>query len=1026
MTGLLGESSKARSNLLSGAQSRSERFSFATTGNFWYAIGEENLCQETVDQRHSAPLPLSAGKPSKGATLENVEDMLKFISSLFGSANERYLKDSRAKVAKINELEPRFEAMDDAELRAMTGEFRQRLDNGATLDDLMIESFAVTREAARRALQMRHYDVQMIGGMVMHEGMIAEMKTGEGKTLVATLALYLNALEGRGAHLITVNDYLAQRDAAWMGKLYQYMGLSVGTVISNQPSAVRKKAYAADITYGTNNEFGFDYLRDNMKFRLEDYVQRDLRFAIVDEVDSILIDEARTPLIISGKADMETELYFEINKIVPYLKKDEDYLVDEEHRAVTLTDSGVNKVEEKMGLDNLYDTVHIETVHHVNKALQAHTLYQKGDKYIVKDGEVVIVDEFTGRPMPGRRWSDGLHQAIEAKEGVEIKDENQTLATVTFQNYLRMYDKLAGMTGTADTEAEEFHEIYDLEVIVVPTNKPIARLDHDDLVYRSYPEKFEAIVEQIVECNKKEQPVLVGTTSVEKSEAIAQVLKRKKIHHEVLNAKFHGREADIVAQAGRKGSVTIATNMAGRGTDILLGGNPEQMANNLVGVPEVPEFTPENEKDQYFTPEYREALAKFEKQCAEEKQEVLDAGGLFIIGTERHESRRIDNQLRGRAGRQGDPGGSRFFLSLEDDLLRLFGADKIGKIMDTLKMEEGVPIEHKMVSRSLENAQKKVEGRNFDIRKNVLEYDDVMNMQRKTIYQMRRNVLRGEDEDGRGLMEMSMDLFEDVALSTIDSYCPKAVRHEDWDLEGLQMALKQVFNIDFDFSDITGRDSIEMRTWDQISGMISEKEEMLDEIADKINERRQQVREAEEAARKAALEAAEDAGDGGDWQDAEEKEDVTGRDLFDEQIQNRYLRAIDRFWRQHLQAMEQLRDGIGMSGYARKDPKQEYKKKGYDLFLDLLLNIKTNVVEFIAKFEVKTPESIQQAPAPQHQVPDRIVLNRGPSGGEGETAEEDDQTFQRELPKVGRNDPCPCGSGKKYKSCCLRKEKAAS
>ena len=939
--------------------------------------------------------------------------MKKLLTSLFGSANERYIKDARAKVAQINNLEAKYEAMSEEELKGQTGVLRQRLEQGASLDDLLFDSFAVTREAGKRALGMRHYDVQMIGAMVMHEGKIAEMKTGEGKTLVATLALYLNALEGKGAHLITVNDYLAQRDAAWMGKLYSYMGMSVGTIISDMSDAARKRAYAADITYGTNNEFGFDYLRDNMKFRLEDYVQRPLRFAIVDEVDSILIDEARTPLIISGKANMSTEMYFEINKIVPYLKRDEDYLVDEEHRSATLTDSGVEKVEERLGIDNLYDPVHIETVHHVNKALQAHTLYKKGEQYIVEDGEVKIVDEFTGRKMEGRRWSDGLHQAVEAKEGVEIKDENQTLATVTFQNYFRMYDKLSGMTGTAETEAEEFHEIYKLDCVVIPTNRPIQRIDQEDVIYRSYREKFNAIVEQIVECNKRDQPVLVGTTSVEKSEALSQVLNRKGIKHEVLNAKYHEREAEIVAQAGRKGRVTIATNMAGRGTDILLGGNPEAMADDLVGEPDVPEFTPENEREQYFSEEYKAALNRFKEQCAKEKQEVLDNGGLFIIGTERHESRRIDNQLRGRAGRQGDPGESRFFLSLDDDLLRLFGAERIGKIMDTLKMEEGVPIEHRMVTRSIENAQKKVEGRNFDIRKNVLEYDDVMDTQRKTIYTMRRNVLQGHDEDGRGLLSMSLDLFEEVALSTIDTYASRQVRHDDWDLAGLSMAIEQVFDLEISFDDITGRDAIEARVWSRIEEMISKKEAMLDEVAAKVNERRAQQREQQSAAA---------AADGADWNEPE-VEEVTGRQLFEEQIQNRYLRAIDRYWRQHLQAMEQLRDGIGMRGYAQKDPKQEYKKEGYNLFVDLMMNIKTNVVEFVSKFEVEQPESLQQRQAPAPQVPGKIVFNRP---GVSAESEDDNSTVKRELPQVGRNDPCPCGSGKKYKSCCMRKEAAAS
>ena len=945
--------------------------------------------------------------------------MFQFFKSLFGSANERYLKDAQNDVAQINALEDKYEAMSDDELRGMTDKFREQLDNGATLDDILHEAFAVVREAGKRSVGMRHFDVQLIGGKVMHEGIIAEMKTGEGKTLAATLPLYLNALEGKGCHLVTVNDYLAQRDAKWMGKLYKFLGLSVGTIVSGMPTQERKEAYAADITYGTNNEFGFDYLRDNMKYKLEDYVQREQNFAIIDEVDSVLIDEARTPLIISGKADMDTELYFEINKIIPYLKKDEDYLVDEEKRTTTLTDSGVEKVEQRMGIDNLYDNAHIETVHHVNKALQAHTLYRKGEEYIVKDGKVVIVDSFTGRPMPGRRWSDGLHQAVEAKEGVPIKDENQTLATITFQNYFRMYDKLAGMTGTAETEAEEFHEIYDLDVIVIPTNEPVIRKDANDLVYRTYHEKFNAIVEQIVECNKRGQPVLVGTTSVEKSEAISQVLKRKDIGHEVLNAKHHEREAPIVAQAGRKGAVTIATNMAGRGTDILLGGNPEELANEEVGEPDIPPFTPENEKEEYYTEEYKQALDKHSKICGQEREEVMDAGGLFIIGTERHESRRIDNQLRGRAGRQGEPGASRFFLSLEDDLLRLFGAEKLAKIMDVVQFEEGVPIEHKMVTKSMERAQQKVEGRNFDIRKNLLEYDDVMDVQRKTIYELRRHILQGEDDEGQGLYEMALDLFEEIALSTIDTYAPREVRFDEWDLEGLQMAVEQLFDLEVEFEEAAGREPIEREVWSAIMEMLAEKEAEFEEIADKINERR---RERAIAEAQAELEEGEEF-DPGDV----DYETVTGRKLLEDQIQNRYLRAIDRFWREHLQAMEQLRDGIRMSGYARKDPKQEYKKRGYDLFLDLMSNIKTNLVEFISKVEIETPEALKRQPKPKEQVPDKIQFNR-PGGNQPtpDTADGDEGTFERELPKVGRNDPCPCGSGRKYKKCCLKKEKAAS
>ncbi len=950
-----------------------------------------------------------SGRERELKRYENTElSMLNFITQIFGTANDRYIKNARASLTAINDMEASLKKLSDDELRGRTADFRQRIEKGESLDALIPEAFATVREGGIRALGMRHYDVQFIGGLVLHEGRIAEMRTGEGKTLVATLPLYLNALAGKGAHLITVNDYLAQRDAAWMGKLYNFLGLSVGTIIADMSDYDRKAAYACDITYGTNNEFGFDYLRDNMKYSLEDYVQRDLKYAIVDEVDSILIDEARTPLIISGKADMDTGMYYDINRIIPYLKRDEDYLVDEEHRSTTLTDSGIEKVEAKLEIANLYDPNNIQAVHHVNKCLQAHTLYKKDDQYIVKNGEVIIVDEFTGRPMEGRRWSDGLHQAVEAKEGLKIKEENQTLATVTFQNYFRMYEKLGGMTGTALTEAEEFHEIYKLEVVEVPTNRPIQRLDQEDVVFRSYREKFDAIVEQIEACNKIEQPVLVGTTSVEKSEAISQVLKRKGIAHDVLNAKQHGREAHVVAQAGRKGAVTIATNMAGRGTDILLGGNPEFLTDEILGKPDVPEFVPENERGDYLTDEYKALFKKHKEQCAKEKQEVLDAGGLFIIGTERHESRRIDNQLRGRAGRQGDPGESRFFLSLDDDLLRLFGADRIGKIMDTLRMEEGVPIEHRMVTRSIEGAQKKVEARNFEIRKDILEYDDVMDVQRKSIYTLRRNVLRGHDERGRTLVPMVLDQFEEVAMQTLDSYASRAVRSDDWDLEGLQAAAEQVFGIELEREKLTGRDSMEEYIWSMIMQLVGQKEAMFGEIAERLNERRAQT-----------LGIAS-----GDGEPAElpESERMTGRKLLEEQIQSRYLGAIDRFWRQHLLSMDQLRDGIGMHGYAQKDPKQEYKKEGFDLFVELMLNIKTNIVEFVAKVQVESPASLQPV-RPAHNVPDRIEFNR--PGVVASDDEEEPESFQRELPKVGRNDLCHCGSGKKYKSCCMRKEAAA-
>jgi preprotein translocase subunit SecA len=947
--------------------------------------------------------------------------MLNIIKSIFGSANDRYLKTVESDVARINSLEPQMEAMSDDELKAQTAKFRERLDNGESLDDILHEAFATVREASKRVLKMRHYDVQLIGGMTLHKGKIAEMRTGEGKTLVATLPVYLNALTGKGVHVVTVNDYLASRDAEWMGRLYKWLGLTVGVIISDMPEDDRRRAYAADITYGTNNEYGFDYLRDNMKYSLDSYVQRDLHYAIIDEVDSILIDEARTPLIISGAAGMSTELPKRVQEFIPYLKKDEDYLVDEEHRSVSLTDLGVEKIERQMDIDNLYEPANIDVVQAVIKALQAHTLYKRDDRYMVKDGEIVIIDEFTGRPMPGRRWSDGLHQAIEAKEGVKVNDENQTLATVTFQNFFRMYEKLSGMTGTAETEAEEFHSIYGLDTIVIPTNKPIARLDQEDLVYRSYGEKFDAVVSEILDANANGQPVLVGTTSVEKSEAISRVLKKKGIDHNVLNAKQHEREANIVAQAGRLGAVTIATNMAGRGTDIMLGGNPEAMAEEEVGEQDVPETAVGDERFDFYTDEFKEALARYEAQCAAEKEKVLAAGGLFIIGTERHESRRIDNQLRGRAGRQGDPGRSRFFLSLEDDLLRLFGGDRIGKIMDTLKMEEGVPIEHKMVTRSLENAQKKVEGRNFDIRKNVLEYDDVMDQQRKTIYELRRTILRGEDDQGRSVQEMALDLFEEVALATIDSYANPQVRPEDWDLEAASVALQEVFGLEFDLDGISGREPLERTVWTTIKSHFDEKLEMTERIAKEVNE----VRREEAQMQASASEAGDE--DGGDWANSEpdEVETVTGREIFEEQVQNQYIQAIDKHWRLHLLGMEQLRDGIGMRGYAQKDPKKEYKKEGYNLFLDLLMNIKTQVVRFVSTFQLQSPRSIQQPKQPE--VPKQIFLNRSDDGEaraasvDGTAAEDDEGTFVRELPKVGRNDPCPCGSGKKFKSCHLRK-----
>src|SRR5215471_926594 len=701
--------------------------------------------------------------------------MISYVAKkIFGTKNARVIKGMRPIVARIGELEPAMQGKSDAELAAMTPAFKQRLENGEPLEDILPEAFAVCREAGRRVLGMRHFDVQLMGGMVLHRGGIAEMKTGEGKTLVATLAVYLNALESKGVHVITVNDYLARRDSEWMGRIYKFLGLSVGIVVHGLTDVERQRSYRSDIAYGTNSEFGFDYLRDNMKDSIERYVQRDLHYAIVDEVDSILIDEARTPLIISGPAEQSADLYQKVNSIIPALRKDIDYTVDEKAHSAIMTDSGIERVEQRLNVGNLYNPENIEWLHHVTQALRAHTLYKRDVNYLIEEGKILIVDEFTGRKMPGRRWSDGLHQAVEAKEGVEVQEENQTLATISYQNYFRIYKKLAGMTGTADTEAEEFHKIYKLDVTVVPTNKPVRRADSDDVVYKNERGKFRAVINEIEDCHTRGQPVLVGTVSVEKSEVVASLLRKKGIPHSVLNANQHEKEAFIVAQAGRKGSVTISTNMAGRGTDIILGGNAEFMARAEVdpenaGKPGH-ELQPEKESD------FKEALAKFKAQCDPEKQEVLAAGGLHILGTERHESRRVDNQLRGRAGRQGDKGSSRFYMSLEDDLMRIFASERVAKIMDFLGMEEDVPIEHGLINRAIENAQKKVEGHNFDIRKNLLEYDDVMNQQRKTIYALRRQVLEGryapeptQEEKDRGITKTDEPLPTESGKHTVAS-----------------------------------------------------------------------------------------------------------------------------------------------------------------------------------------------------------------------------------------------------------------
>ena len=896
---------------------------------------------------------------------------------IFGTRNERELKKVYPLVDHINSFEERIKPLTDAELQAKTPEFKTRLDNGESLDELLPEAFSVVREAGWRILNMRHYDVQLIGGVTLHRGNIAEMRTGEGKTLVATLPMYLNALSGKGVQLVTVNDYLARRDAEWMGQIYNFLGMDYGVISPQMPDKLRRAAYAADITYGTNNEYGFDYLRDNMKFRPGQRVQRGLNYAIIDEVDSILVDEARTPLIISGKGEASTDLYYEINKVIPYLKRDEDYLVDESHRSVTLTDEGVDKVEHRLGLANLFEPTNIQYFHHVSKALQAHTLYKRDVNYMIKDGKVVIIDEFTGRLMQGRRWSDGLHQAVEAKEAVTIENENQTLATITFQNFFRLYDKLAGMTGTAETEADEFSKTYELDVAVIPTNKPVIRLDQPDQIYKTERGKFTAIVDQIIDCHKKGQPVLVGTVTVEKSDAISKVLKKSRIPHHLLNAKHHEKEAQIVAQAGRTGAVTIATNMAGRGTDIVLGGNIDALAKAT---------NPDEESD-----EYKKSLAHFTDVCGKERDAVLEAGGLFILGTERHESRRIDNQLRGRSGRQGDPGESRFFLSLEDDLMRRFGAERIQGWMDRLGMEEHIPIEAKMVSKSIENAQHRVEGRNFDIRKNLLEYDDVMDAQRKAIYGLRDDVLHGGD----GFHELMLDLYEDTLVDVLDEYVHADSSPGDWELDGLARRLKETYTLEFDTENVPGsREVLETELWATIERAYKDKEQELEYVAERYNER---------------------------YAEAADFKPKTANDILSEQERFQYLREVDKLWREHLNAMQGLRDSVSMVGYAQKDPKKEYKKEGFDMFTELLRNIRNNVTKYLFNMKVKKEESVNET---TQRGPARVNLGRGNMPNRPGSSKP--LTFRREAPKAGRNAPCPCGSGKKYKKCCALKQDEAS
>ena len=1098
--------------------------------------------------------------------------MLGFIRKMVGTKHEREIKRMRPLVAAIGDLEPEISKLSDEGLRARTADFKTQIENGASLDDLLIPAFAVCREAGKRAVGMRPYDVQLIGGKVLHDGRIAEMKTGEGKTLVATLPCYLNGLSGKGVHVVTVNDYLAKRDAEWMGKVHTMLGLRTGVIHHGQGNAEKKKAYTADITYGQNNEFGFDYLRDNMKFSIYDYAQRDLSYAIVDEVDSILVDEARTPLIISGPGETASELYIKLNEIIPKLRKEEHYEVDEKSRQSTLTEEGMETAQRLLAqrgllvasgsesdpyrgapVYNLYDPVNLKTLHILQQCLRAHALYKRDVQYMVTkdEGKVMIIDEFTGRVLPGRRWSDGLHQAVEAKEHVHIQDENVTLATISFQNLFRLYDKLAGMTGTADTEATEFHKTYELEVVVIPTNKPIARADREDVVYKTEREKFHAIADQIEECHQVGQPVLVSTTSVEKSEVVGRLLDRKGIKVNVLNAKQHEREAYVVAQAGTAGAVTVATNMAGRGTDIVLGGNPEMLArmdvlaghaaelqriealraaaaeaeergDEDVEIPEIPEFD--------MDAAIEEALPRFEKRSKEDREKVLKAGGLFILGTERHESRRIDNQLRGRSGRQGDPGESRFFLSLEDDLMRIFQGERIQTMMDKLGMEEGEPIEHKWVTKAVENAQQKVEERNFDIRKHLLEYDDVMNQQRKSIYNLRRQVLTGqyrtvptEDEikkgkksepvieardeelaqhaapiieqmikhhgyplapegaapdevaarnqkaqeasiedlkgvryhmlqrdaylwfgcrldlkpfklDAQGALdflleevgwslteqrERLLDLVEAIVRTMVEHACPPNKHFEDWDFDGLARAYKEQFGI-------------------EASGIeeVTEPQDMMEKL----------------------------------YGDAEaillKKESEIGAEAYLRHFRNVYLQEIDRQWIDHLQSMDSLRDGIGLRGYGQRDPKREYKREGYDLFMQMTQSIKGAVATGMFRVRTVTEEDLQRQEAARRQTaerrlrglrtshadaksgatdanvsavergaataggPNRRQRRRAAAQGAGAAPPEEavppPHTVRREGPKLGRNDPCWCGSGKKYKSCHYREDQAGA
>src|ERR1051325_5122838 len=917
----------------------------------------------------------------------------KFLTKIFGSNNQRFLKTIQPTVDKINSLEPALQKLSDDQLKARTAEFKERVQKAvgdtkdkeernkrerAILDELLPEAFATVREASVRTTGMRHFDVQLICGMVLHQGKIAEMRTGEGKTLVATLPAYLNALTGRGGvHVVTVNDYLASRDAEWMGQIHRFLGLDVGCIQNDMDDFERQAAYAADITYGTNNEFGFDYLRDNMKFDLATCVQRGHYFAIVDEVDSILIDEARTPLIISGASDEATDKYYKADAIIPQLRKGEksdegvttgDYLVDEKQHTAVLTEEGVDKAERLLGVGNLYDPSNMDLLHCVEQALKAHTLYKLDHQYVVQDGEVIIVDDFTGRLMKGRRWSDGLHQAVEAKEGVKIERENQTLATITLQNYFRLYEKLSGMTGTAETEAAEFHSTYKLDVIVIPTHMPMIRVDSSDVIYRTLPEKWDAVIEEIKECYEKGQPALVGTVSVENSELISRRLLKEKVPHNVLNAKYHEREAEIVAQAGRKGSVTIATNMAGRGTDILLGGNPDFMAREFLKKDEV-------DPDEATDDQWRVAYEQAKRMVEEEHQEVVALGGLHIVGTERHESRRIDNQLRGRAGRQGDPGSSRFFLSLEDDLMRIFAGDKVKALMQRLGMEQGVAIESKMVSKRIAAAQKSVEGRNFEARKHLLEYDDVMNRQRETIYGLRRQLMEEPDQRDYVMGDppsagVAYDLLSDITRQ----YLNPDVSPDDWDIENSTIQIKTIYDFDVDSEHI------------DIPNMTSQ--EVVDAIWERLKVK------------------------------YEKKEDQIGPEAMRTYERIIMLNIIDAQWKDHLLSLDHLKQGIGLVGYGQKDPLVEYKKQSFDLFQEMLDRIDTTTIRSLFNLQVvseQAPETVRRR-APLRPSP---LTFTGPNQGAAPAGEEagKTKTVVRDHPKVGRNELCPCGSGKKYKKC---------